>query len=113
MKDGKSFIITALPTMHWTTSIGLFFVNINLVFSSTQPITQRREYVPLPLKIPRELQKALPYSEKPKITPKAGKEQRVLVVKDPKEIQVSVQRCSVVYSDFHLFPGISVSSSKN
>ncbi|XP_045130667.1 ribosome biogenesis protein BMS1 homolog [Portunus trituberculatus] len=52
------------------------------------PITKRREYVPLPLKIPRELQKALPYSDKPKITPKAAKEQRVIVVKDPKEIEM-------------------------
>uniref|UniRef100_A0A0P4WGX0 Bms1-type G domain-containing protein n=1 Tax=Scylla olivacea TaxID=85551 RepID=A0A0P4WGX0_SCYOL len=52
------------------------------------PITKRREYVPLPLKVPKELQKALPYSEKPKITPKAAKEQRVIVVKDPKEIEM-------------------------
>lgn len=52
------------------------------------PITKRREYVPLPLKVPRELQRALPYSEKPKITPKAAKEQRVIVVKDPKEIEM-------------------------
>lgn len=54
------------------------------------PITQRREYVPLPLKVPRELQKALPYSEKPKITPKSVQEQRVLVVKDPKEMQMDM-----------------------
>lgn len=52
------------------------------------PITKRREYVPLPLKVPRELQKALPYTEKPKTIPKSVKEQRVIVVKDPKEIQM-------------------------
>ncbi|KAG7153836.1 Ribosome biogenesis protein BMS1-like [Homarus americanus] len=52
------------------------------------PITNRREYIPLPLKIPRELQKALPYSEKPKVIPTAKKAQRVLVVKDSKEIQM-------------------------
>ena len=59
-----------------------------LFILTPQPITKRREYVPLPLKIPRELQKALPYSDKPKITPKAAREQRVIVVKDPKEIEV-------------------------
>ncbi|KAK8743356.1 hypothetical protein OTU49_001394, partial [Cherax quadricarinatus] len=52
------------------------------------PITSRREYIPQPLRIPRELQKALPYSEKPKITPRSKKEQRVIVVKDAHEIQM-------------------------
>ncbi|XP_045606328.2 ribosome biogenesis protein BMS1 homolog [Procambarus clarkii] len=52
------------------------------------PITSRREYIPQPLKISKELQRALPYTEKPKITPRDKKEQRVVVVKDPNEIQM-------------------------
>lgn len=51
-------------------------------------ITKRREYVPLPLKVPKELQAALPYNEKPKITPRINKPQRVVVVKDPHEIKM-------------------------
>ncbi|XP_071526137.1 ribosome biogenesis protein BMS1 homolog [Panulirus ornatus] len=65
------------------------------------PITTRREYIPQPLQIPKELQKLLPYSEKPKITPKGKKEQRVVVVKDPHEIQMAnfMKRLKVLMED--------------
>jgi len=51
-------------------------------------ITARREYVPLPMRVPKDLQRALPYNMKPKITPKGIKPQRVVVVKDPHEIKM-------------------------
>ena len=65
----------------------------NLVNPDTQytEIKERREYIPLPMKVPRKLQAALPYDEKPKITPKTKAPQRVIVVKDNDEIKV---RCS-------------------
>lgn len=67
----------------------LVLLQFNIMLFLLQEITSRREYIPLPLRVPKGLQKALPYHLKPKITPNSQKEQRVLVVKDPHEVQVS------------------------
>lgn len=65
------------------------------------PITQRREYVPLPLKVPKALQKDLPYNMKPKVTPKLKKVERVVVVKDPHEMEMDdfMKRLKVMMED--------------
>ncbi|KAK3856415.1 hypothetical protein Pcinc_037266 [Petrolisthes cinctipes] len=64
-------------------------------------ITSRREYIPLPLRVPKDLQKSLPYHLKPKVTPKAQKEQRVVVVKNPQEVQMDtfMKRLKVMMED--------------
>lgn len=48
-------------------------------------ITQRRTYTPMPLKVPRSLQVALPYKYKPKHQADIPVSERVIVVKDPHE----------------------------
>lgn len=65
------------------------------------PITQRRDYVPLPLKVPKALQKDLPYNMKPKVTPKSKKVERVVVVKDPHEVEMDdfMKRLKVMMED--------------
>ncbi|KAL7632419.1 UNVERIFIED_CONTAM: hypothetical protein RMT77_017273 [Armadillidium vulgare] len=51
-------------------------------------IKERREYVHLPLRIPKKLQAQLPYADKPKNIPHTKKKQRVFVVKDPEEVKM-------------------------
>lgn len=52
------------------------------------PITERTKYTKLPLKIPRKLQKALPYHLKPRFKTDGKKADRVVVVKDPDEVKM-------------------------
>ncbi|KAK7084476.1 Glycoside hydrolase 2 (Mannanase, beta-galactosidase) [Halocaridina rubra] len=56
--------------------------------SAYTPITERNEFKNYPLKIPQGLERALPYKNKIKYTPKSNKVERVLVVKDPEEMKM-------------------------
>ena len=64
-------------------------------------VTQRREYVNLPLKVPKDLMKALPYNAREKVRPSSKGVKRVVVVKDPNEVQMDafMSRLKVLMKD--------------
>lgn len=65
------------------------------------PITERTEYVKLPLRLPKSLQKSLPYNMKPKYKDARKTADRVIVVKDPEEVKMDefMKRLKTIMSD--------------